>query len=259
MLNKNKKGELWIVALVLLIFLLTTATLFTFATSSDKIEVEISDARFLQDSYIKEGNVKNYLSLALEEAIVEAYKDITDNEGYIEDPVIINSEGEIEFNDLAADVNSVFLEKVRSNFQSIFLGYDYDENYLIKAELYVDSDNFEITFEEAVFDLSLLEKIPFEDSYKQIVWRYTPLIEVSSSLKKVGLESFEDIYSVKEDCKVFEDIQTCMQNKILNFNIVVEDKKDLSDNEYKLIKFTSKREFLINNNFEKINFEFVLN
>jgi len=259
MLIKNKKGELSIVILVLLILLLTMVTLFTFAKDTSKIEAEISDAKFLQDSYVKENNVENYLSLALESAIIESYKEIITkgNEEYVGDPAISNSQKEIMFNNLADDIDSIFLEKIKEKFIVEFLGYDYEENYLVKAELHVDSENFEITFAEDSFKI-ILEELTFIDSYEDISWAYATKIQTSSSLNKLGLESFEKIYEVKEKCKQQSDIQKCFNDEISNFEVVVEGKKDSSDNEYDLVKFTSEKEFLINNNFEKINFEFVL-
>ena len=213
-------------------------------------EVEISNAGFLQESYIKENNIKNYLSLALEEAIVESYLEINNSQEYVTDPVITNSQGEIEFNNLASDLDSNFLEKVKEKFEISFLKYHFEEE--------VGKDNFEITFEDGVFNV-VLDEIILKESFEDISWAYTFSPQAFSSLNKLGLEDFEAIYNAKEDCKNQENVQDCMSNLLSNFNIVVENKENLfSDKEYRLVKVSSKRNFLINNNFEKIKFEFVL-
>ena len=76
---------------------------------------------------------------------------------------------------------------------------------------------------------------------------------------KIGIESFEKIYSVKEQCKNEQNaelIKQCFNNLLVNFNAEITQKQKPDSSKYYLATLTSKKEFLINDKFEKIEFSF---
>ena len=66
--SKSRKGDGAIVLLVLLVLLVTATALFVFLTNTWKFESKISDARVIEELYLKEELVKFYVEQAGEKA-----------------------------------------------------------------------------------------------------------------------------------------------------------------------------------------------
>lgn len=69
----NKKGDIAILALVMLSVILLGSTLFVFYTNSAKISSEINDARMLNAIYIKEQQIDFYVNEAVDRSFKKSF------------------------------------------------------------------------------------------------------------------------------------------------------------------------------------------
>jgi hypothetical protein len=72
---KNKKGDVSILILVILIVALFGATLFIFSKNNDKINSTIKDARFLNNIYLAESQIDFYINEAIDMTFRKGYGD----------------------------------------------------------------------------------------------------------------------------------------------------------------------------------------
>ncbi len=160
MIMKNKRGSIEIVLLVMLVLLVTSATIFSFITSSGKVETKISDVRFIERFYLKENLIEFYIQQAGEDAIVVTYgKEIEDEE-------LVNTPK----------------EKFISNFKTEFMKYEFDEKYLKDLKEIIEKENFDVLVgkEFLVIDVNNLE---IQDSFNDISVIYHPKIFLEFDLK----------------------------------------------------------------------------
>ncbi|MEK6878214.1 MAG: hypothetical protein AABY22_01325 [Nanoarchaeota archaeon] len=72
-LNMNKKADAAVLALVMLSVILFGATLYTFNVNSSKVVSEISDARFLNNIYLKEQQIDFYVNEAIDRSLISSF------------------------------------------------------------------------------------------------------------------------------------------------------------------------------------------
>ncbi|MEK6914318.1 MAG: hypothetical protein AABW83_01585 [Nanoarchaeota archaeon] len=70
--NINKKGDVSILALVILSVILFSVTLYIFNVNSSKVINEINDARFLNNIYLKEQYIDFYVNEAIDKSLVKS-------------------------------------------------------------------------------------------------------------------------------------------------------------------------------------------
>ena len=69
----NKRGDFSILLLVVLVVILFGSTLFVFNTNQKKVNVELNDARFLNNVYLKENLIDFYVNEAIDMTIEDKF------------------------------------------------------------------------------------------------------------------------------------------------------------------------------------------
>lgn len=257
MLMNNKRGDLAVTLLVFLILATVLIAIFTFVTNPIKVKEKISSLGVIQDISSQESLVEFYVRQAGESAVILTYKEFASNGIYIADPVKINSNREIEFFNLNENLNEKFRLKFIENFQKEFEKYEFQEESLKTLKEIIKINNFYTAFDgnKIILDVNNLE---FKESLKDVSVLYAPKINVVLNLNNIGLYDFKGVYDIKESCKIQEDIEGCFNNELVNFNAELQSKENPNKEKYILATLTSKKEFLIEYKFEKIEFSFVV-
>jgi len=255
MFYKNKKGDITILLLVVLVLLLTSATLFSFIISSGKTEVKISNARFIENFYSRQDLAEFYLSQAGEIAIVKTYNEFVEEDDYINNP-IYNFREEVEFRELHSKLNENFHNKFAENFKTEFKKYDFEDDYLKNLKETIGDGDFDVIVSEGVLTL-VVNSWEMKSFIDDINITYVPRISLKFDLKKIGLHSFEDIYEIKERCKGDENIEDCFSD-LINFEVSVLEKEKSSGEKYFFVTCATKKDFLIGDEFKVMRFSFVL-
>ena len=254
----NKRGDISIVILVFLVVFVVSASLFVFVTSSLKENVKISGAAIVDKVKLQENSVKFHIKQVGEKSVIKTYKEIINNKEYIGDTVILVNNIEPEFKLLNENLNENFKTKFINNFKSEFESYNFEGDYLKNIQSIIYNNLFDIGFNGEILVFSE-NKQEFYEHSDEIQVTYQPIIKLEFNFTKIGIESFEKIYSVKEQCKNEQNaelIKQCFDNNLINFNTSVIEKEKPNKEKYFLITLTSKKEFLINDKFEKIEFSF---
>lgn len=162
MIMKNKHGAVEVVLLVLLVVVLVSATIFSFAISSKSIKITISDSSFMEELYLKENLAEFYIRQAGEEAIVKTYDELGDSY-----------------------TNEDFKTSFRENFRVEARRYIYEEPYTFMNNLriLINKGEFGTSLEENTISVSI-DSYKIEDSFKNISMVYFPRIDVSFDLEK---------------------------------------------------------------------------
>ena len=255
MFYKNKKGDITILLLVILVLLLTSATLFSFITSSGKVEAKISNARFIENFYSRQDLAEFYLSQAGEIAIVRTYREFVEDDNYINNP-IYNFKEEVEFREIHSKLNENFHNKFVENFKTEFKKYDFEDDYLKNLKEIIEDEDFDVIVDREILGI-VIDSWEMNGSLNDINITYVPGISLKFNLKKVGLHSFEEIYEIKERCKYKEDIESCFSD-LINFEVSVVEKEKSSGEKYFFVTCATKKDFLIGDGFDRIRFSFVL-
>jgi hypothetical protein len=243
---KNKKGSESIATtlLVFLILLVCTSSLFIFITHSKKVNIEILDAGIMNEVQLKQNLAEFYIREASEKAVVESYDEVIKNNEYIKEPTY-NLEKNVEFNELNNNLNQIFIEKFKINFKN----YKFQEDYLKNLQENISPPFFD--GEKLNINVSNFEINEFSE---KINVTYYPKISLNIELNKIGLDNFDKIYQIKEECKDEESIEkmeNCFKNNLTNFNVKIVEKIISEDEKYFIVNLTSKKEFLINGKFIK--------
>lgn len=254
MFYKNKKGDIAILLLVVLVLLLTSATLFSFIMSSGKTEVKISNAKFIENFYSRQDLAEFYLSQAGEIAMVKTYKEFVEEDDYINNP-IYNFKDEVEFKGLHSKLSENFHDRFVENFKTEFNSYDFEEDYLKNLKEIIKDGDFDAVVDEGSLTLAVNDW-EMKDSLNDINITYSPGISLKFDLKKVGLHSFEEIYEIKERCKGDENIEDCFSD-LINFDVSVVEKEKSDEQKYFFVTCATKKDFLIGEEFDSIRFSFV--
>jgi len=144
---KNKSGAMEIVLLVLLVVLVTSASLFIFITSDRKAEAKIYDARFIEGFYQKQELAEFYIKQVGED--------------------VIEKNGASNF---------------KENFKTEFGEYNFEEDYLIELKEIISEGRFNVLVEEDVLEITI-NQLEMKNSFEKIQVEYTPEISVKFDLK----------------------------------------------------------------------------
>lgn len=250
---KNKKADISIVLLVILCFLVCSIVLFLFSQNSDSIKKTISGVFSIKEVQANQNLGEFYLIQAGENALAKTYKEFVENNNYIDSPINY-SKTDVEFKFLDKRLDKNFKTKFIENFKTEFASYNFDKSSLKDLQLIIkdlSNDNFD--FENGVLTITINNwKIN-----KKLEIIYYPQIFIKLDLEKINLYSFEEIYNAKNLCKSNSNIKSCLENQLQNFNIGIEQKIITDENKCNLITFTTKKQFLINNNLNQIKFSFI--
>jgi hypothetical protein len=250
---KNCKGDMAILLLVILVLLVSSATIFSLVTSSGKVEAKISDTKIVENIYYKENLVEFYIIQAGENIFAEIYNEFTKTGEYINNPIV--SGGEIEFGKVHNKLDENFRNKFIENFKEEFKDYDFEDDYLKNLKEIILDGNFDVILDKESLVVKI-NNLEINNSLEKVNITYIPEISLEFNFKKMGLHGFEQIYKVKEECKNVEEVENCY-NKLINFENSVIEKEKSNGEKYFFVTLTSKKQFLIEGKFVNINFSFV--
>ena len=255
---KNKRGNLSIVILVLLVFMVTAATLFNFITASERVSETIYGAGVVEGIYTKQNLMEFYIRGSGEKAAVDSYRGLVSSGDYIGNP-ITNFRNEVKFGVLHSGLDENLKIKFTKNLKQEFSNYEFKEDYLINLKQSVLDEKFTVILERGIFKLDLSRQ-ELDNSLENINITYFPKVSLDFNLNRIGLDNFEGVYQAKESCKNKDNkslIESCFNDNLYGFTSFVEVKKDTNDKNYTFVTLTSKKEFLINKQFKNIEFSFI--
>lgn len=250
---RNRKGDVSVLLLVILVLLVASATLFSLVISSGKVKAKISSAQFINNFYVKQELIEFYFNQAGEKTIVKTYDEFSNSGDYINNPII--SGGEIEFKNINNRLDENFKNRYIENFKEEFESYNFEEDYLRDLRQIILDENFDVVVDKEIVTMTI-NNLEMNSSIEGINVTYIPEISLEFNLKKIGLHSFNEIYNVKEKCKNAEELEECYSD-LIYFDVIVEEKEKSSSEKYFLVTLTSKKRFLIDRKFENIGFSFV--
>ncbi|MEJ2267628.1 MAG: hypothetical protein P8X70_00955 [Nanoarchaeota archaeon] len=236
---KSKKAQIEIILLVILILFLVSTTIFSFITNSSKIETTISNSNLVRNIYSKENSIEFYIVQEGKHAIVKTYDFFVRNNKFADS----NTK---EFAELSQNLRDDFILEFRENFRQSFQDYSGEDIKNLKD--LVLQGNFNVDFEENI--ILKIDNLEEKDFSKRMNIGFFPKFNLEFDFSDMGLHSFDEVYEVKEKCK--NSIESECYNDLFNFNVEIEEKE--SGN---LVKFESKKEFLIGDEIRKIDFDFI--
>ena len=262
----NRRASLEIVLLVLMTLLVVGVTIFVFTTQKYSFNKKIGNVISADDSYYDLSLIEFYIKQAGENAFYKTYKEVVESREYL-DPVITNLQNEVEFRSLNSNLNEEFKTKFNENLKREYAKYNFEDkqtNLNRFKDDYIKNDKFKIEYDGKrlkimVDDFTLINGPEGED----ITIKYNPDILLEYDFRELGLNSFNQIYTVKELCVTtsvsLEEMENCF-SLLNNFDVAVEEKtKPNSQNgeTYDLVTLTSKREFFIDGTLQKIEIKFI--
>jgi hypothetical protein len=265
---KNKKADMTVLLLVILVLVVSSGTLFSFLSNSGKVEAKIYDVSFIEKVYAEKDLAEFYLIETGELAFVKIYKEFVEEDKYVENPQKENSRNQVRFGTLNPNLNEEFKESFIEAFKVEFEKYDFEELYLNTIKEIIATENFEIEFDGEVLSMlitsskfsnilndgkgDLITSLELGEPLNDMEVDYSPVIFLKFDVGKIGLHSFEEFYTVKENCKGEENVEVCFE-ELNNFNVEISENGDDV-----FVDFVSKKDFLIEGDFQNINFGFVL-
>lgn len=258
----NKRADIAITILVVLVLFLTGITLFSFLKSPGKIEEKIINVKFMNSFQLKQQTAEFYLEQAGKNAFVKTYEQFA--KGTNQYDFIANRKSNNYFGELHPKLKENFIEKFRENFKKEISGYLIDDSFSFTSEILektkqlVKEDKFSLAFEGEILELKSSELI-IEDSSPNAEVLFIPKISLEFDYEKLGLHSFEKIYRMREYCLSLEGNpeilnslvrEECLREGLLNFEIGV--------NEESLVNLKTEEEFYLDGGFKRIEFSFVL-
>lgn len=120
---KNKKGNVPVVILVLLVFVMAFATIFSFVSNAGKLELKISDTRIVEKVYLEENLAEFYIKQAGNSVVKTGIS------------------------------SNVF----RGDFKKEFLSYRFETDFLLDLKQLIQEDKFSVSKEKEVFIVRISE------------------------------------------------------------------------------------------------------
>lgn len=251
----GKKGEsISLSIFVFLTYALLTYSLFSFLTNSWYVQEEISVGSVIFEAYEEEDLADFYFSEVCERALIKTYYEFVSKESskydYIENPQTYSGSEIFIFDNLNSNFNEEFMKRLEENVVDGIKDYNFLSGGVVDIKKL--GENY-------VFILTGLE---FKGSKENLEYLYKPIIEDNFEIDKMSLNSFDEIYNFKESCLSgsFEERKICYEsNKELigKFDVFVE-VAGVENSKYLIFNLKSKKEFLIEDNFKKIDFDFIV-
>lgn len=142
----NKRGDVAILALVILSVILLGSTLFVFYNNSSKISSEINDARFLNVIYLKEQQIDFYINEAIDRSLKKSFDENSfllefkkNIKFYDKDNILVREEllriaEEVNENNAEYGKELVLNVKIQvvAREKDMIVTYDYDKKFVRK-------------------------------------------------------------------------------------------------------------------------------
>jgi len=274
MIIKNKKGDLATTLLVFMTLVLVGAALLSFIYSKG-IEATIADSRFIDNLYIKEDQIKFYLTEAGVNSLAKSYDDIVKGDFLVSSP---KKENEVlvfdNFNENFANDN--LKEKFSANLKREIAKYKFNDKTLLEFQKEISAGKFNVDLKDDVFfiefrDFSIKGGSVIGEKERIWVWGfipttykeeklkslisviYRPAFLISVNITENGLATFKEIYFVSNVCKGEENTAQCISNRLKVFDVGVQ-KQD----KYKFVSLKSKQKFLVNEELKNIEIKFLI-
>lgn len=255
---KSKKGDIPTVVFIIMTIAVCLGVLFLFLTSSFKTGKVLSDFSYIDKINLKEDSIVFYINHGIENSFVESYENFLSNGDYS----LKIRQGYPVFENLEIDLNKNLVNNFKGNFKKNFKKVSFEEDYMKKINKIVSEERFIASIEKDILSLEIKD-LELNENSDSINITYKPEIRIEYNLTKEGLVDFEDIYELKEICvdRVnLEKQEKCYQeykNELDNFNIETRIVK-VSENKQELVlEFESEKEFLIGDEFRRIEFSFI--
>ena len=164
----NRRGSIAIGIFVLLVLLVLGITLFNFLTNNGEVEETIANSGFLESVYFKEDQVKFYLNLAGEDALIGAYEEEKVN-------------------------REVFVEKFEEGFKSNINSLKFDDPTLNRFKRTILDDKFSVEFDGSVLGLEISEEfnivggVTIKEKERIWVWYIIPTYSVEKIRQDIGV------------------------------------------------------------------------
>ncbi|MEM4181897.1 MAG: hypothetical protein QXX68_01955 [Candidatus Pacearchaeota archaeon] len=250
---KNKKANLDIVIFTIMVLIICVYALVKIASYNEKFEFRLKGYDSIEEIQLEKKDMEYRLEKYLEECTYYSYYNLTKNKKFYEEKEI---EEILFFDKMKKDINES-LNNATKNCLKIKAINEYNSfqnknNYTYKKILIekIKDLNFDLFLDDEKINIKLKE---IEFKVPEITKKDKLNAEII--FKKIGLLPFYDIHKTLE-CKKDMD---CMNNITKNlFDVKVEEKKENKNNKtitYSIYNFTSIRDFYINEEFNKINFE----
>jgi hypothetical protein len=253
---KNKKADLSVIAFVLLVLLLCSYTLYAMAINRNKVTTTIEGFEQVEKILLEKKDIEYRLLKTTEECFIESYKEIIETKLILKPP--LNTLGETTiFEELNSNIKENYIEKIKiclnKKGKENHRGLLVENSDFLKDVLFfkLRHNQFEITSAYRI----IIKEFPFATNIQN--QKYSPNLNAEINLEKIGLIDFEKIKEAIECKKNKKCIESATKNlfevQITEISFEEEDNKE----HYLNHTFKSKKEFLINNEFKKIEFSFL--
>jgi hypothetical protein len=240
----NKRADVSIILLTLMCVVLVGIAMANFALNSNKIDINIIDAKVLRNSYLEDAGFRVYLSDFSEKSLLKSY------DSFVSDGKAISS-----YNSLT-DKN--FEAEFVKNLKETLKLYPLEGSFKNSADDIIkeDKNSLETSFDGEKLGVRLKNKQSFfQYSGDKNIIVFSSLYDLGSSyeanLSSIGLESIKRLNLAYTKCMGAADAQErkkCFDGQNLNFNSeVLEDSSGK-----KSIILTSKKKFVIGDELRNI-------
>lgn len=252
----GKRGNVQVTVFILLAILLMGFTIFKFATTSKIVEEKIGGAEVMESFYSDEEQINFYFQETGERAAIKAYKEFASEGWYADGMQFVD--GNVVFENLNPGFRENFIIAFEEKFKEEFAKYKFENSYYQRVSEYLQKGDLiaELDASGNILKFKMAAPQMIVITNNELRGSYSFEIKNKIRLDEIGLESFEKIKDAKDSCKNEGDvvkIKDCISNKIKNF-----ESSGRESNGYYLIDLQSKKEFFIDGNKERVEFNFAM-
>ena len=253
----NKKADFPVVALVLLTLLTVSVALYSFYSNSNKVKADVLDAKIAEVLDMQEKQIEFYIDKEGKTALAKTYDSFV-NEGVI---FLEKRNDKFVLGSIDPNWKDRFAVKFKENFQKEFEKYNFEEeDYLWRFKglvtrgsfsIFVKEDRVEFYTDKFILnEVELKQGSSGEGAEKAVEVKYVPKISKEFIFNRNWINSFKELEEFRE---CFKNKETNCDLKLFNFNI---ETSKIGVEDY--IKLSSKREFLIDDMYKRIEFGFIV-
>lgn len=263
----SRKGNLPILIFVIMTFVVCSYTLFIFLTNSPQVKAAIINVdRGFDSIYDQEAETRFFLRDSFEKALIKTYEEFVVRGDYLSN-LRISQFSELQgiyySGILSQGFKTEFIVRLKENFKKDIQGKKFEKSYLNNLQKDILDEKFEIMFKENKNIEVKIDNSFFDYKGDGIETIYNPVIKEEINFTRTGLEEVENFVELGSLCSGFSEIDEkkegyeTKKGYLDNFEFnyreieISEDKKEL------VLDLKSKREFLIDNDFKKIEFSFI--